>query len=147
MHTCTQHRHIHKIQIKEEILNYFIKFYSIYLCVYIHVHMKKSKDNFQELILSLYYIGTGDQTQVVRLGSKALTHGANFLAQLKPLLSVQFSKVKCVHIATPPSFRTPSILSNAGLFYVFNFPMSLKTRLCFMPVALVSSISGISSTQ
>lgn len=53
----------------------FLTFYSFFLmCMCVHMCHGGwgSKDNLQKLILSFYHVGSGDQTEVVRLGSKYL---------------------------------------------------------------------------
>lgn len=42
----------------------------LYVCVCMHamVHVCRSEDNFQKLVLSFYQVDPNDRTQVVRLG-------------------------------------------------------------------------------
>lgn len=35
-------------------------------------HVWKPEDNLRELVLSFYYVGSGDRAQVARLGGKCL---------------------------------------------------------------------------
>lgn len=50
-------------------------------CVCVHMHVHGGQDSLQVLILTFYHVGSGDQTQVVSLGSKhiyPLSHINNF---------------------------------------------------------------------
>lgn len=47
-------------------------YYLFTVYVLVCAHMCKSEDNFPELFLCFHHVGSGVQTQVVRLGSKCL---------------------------------------------------------------------------
>lgn len=40
--------------------------------MHVTVYVWRSEDNVEELVLSFHYMGSGDQTQDIRLGSKPL---------------------------------------------------------------------------
>lgn len=42
----------------------------MHTCMHVTVCVWRSEDNLQELVLSFHCVGSGDQTQVVRPGSK-----------------------------------------------------------------------------
>lgn len=49
-----------------------LQFFLMCMCVHMCHGGWGSEDNLQKLILSFYHVGSGDQTEVVRLGSKYL---------------------------------------------------------------------------
>lgn len=44
----------------------------MHTCIHVTVYVRRSEDNLEELVLSFHYMGSGDQTQVIRLGGKPL---------------------------------------------------------------------------
>lgn len=41
-------------------------------CTYAFVHVRRRSEDLQKLVFFFYHVGSGDQTQVIMLGSKCL---------------------------------------------------------------------------